>query len=704
MRVIVIYIMFCQLYNDHLCKFRFFTLMKAIHSLLTKCFISLYCCIFSLSSLAETPKKEADYHLEHIVVSGTRTPKLLSNSPVSIQVIDQETIQTLTQGTLTNALNYIPGVVVTRNAKGGYNIQMQGFDGDHVLVLLNSQPIISPTGSAVDLDQINANEIARIELLRGAASVMYGSSAMGGVLNIITKDYDENQAKISLQVGQYADATDDQNLSHTTRLSGSIVDDSWAHKISLLHIDDSGFDYDPTTISQDANGMTKTFVNLSSKTDALSVFSDDKINTEIKYQYFTEDKSRPTSVVPGQSSIITYVSKVDQNEFDLSLSTDVFNENSHENQKYSWQLNSRYINHQETSGQSNSIRDSNIDLVEINGQFVASRKNLEVVTGAVAHFDNLDQVKPATASVEIDNESRQNIDAFIQGNWIEKNYQILAGIRSQYDSDFGFHSAARLSSMNKFGNDQHKFQWRNGFGQGYRVPSLKERFYVFDHSNLGYMVLGSADLKPEESNSFNSTLSYNTKVFTETALLNQAKLSTEINLHYSKTKNFIETVRDADLSAATALDISVYQNVSRATIQGVDVSIDLSFDQWSGQINYSYLDARDEDKQRLANRPYHQVKTNIAYHNYEHALDVLFYLVYQANEAYERSTYEQELNNSWLTANISANQHLTDSFSWNFAINNILNEHEDANADSLNAFDARPISSRYITLGINYQF
>jgi outer membrane receptor for ferrienterochelin and colicins len=668
-----------------------------------KTYLFFYFACFNLTSLAEVNQQSNSNHLEHIVISGTRTPKLLSNSPVSIQVIDQETIEILTQGTLANALNFIPGVVVTRNVKGGYTIQMQGFDGDHVLVLINSQPLVSPAGSSADLDQINANEIEQIEVLRGAASVMYGSSAMGGVINIITKNYDENQANVSIQIANYTDAISDDPLSYTTRVNASLSVNDWDYKVSVLHINDTGFDYEPSTISQDASGMKKSFINLSSKTDSLNFFSNDKTNAEIKYQYLTEDKSRPVSIVPGQDSIITYLSEVEQNQLDFTLSTDIFNDEQHKIQQGSWQLNSRYINHQETSGQSNSIRNTDINLAEINGQYVYSSKNIEVVSGGVVHFDNLQQIKPATDSIEIDDESRQSIDAFIQANWIESSYQILAGIRSQHDSDFGFHSAARISTMNKFGDKDNSWQWRNGFGQGYRVPSLKERFYIFDHSNLGYMVLGSENLKPEESSTLNTTLSYNTEVFNDLPLLNQAQLSIEVNGHYSKTKDFIETVRDPEKSAETQLDISVYQNVAKATIQGLDFSIDLSFNEWSGQINYSYLDARNEEGKRLTQRPYHQIKTNITYHSYKHALDVLFYLVYQANEAYERS-YTQVLNNKWLSTNVSINQNINEQLSWNFGVNNIFNEHESVDANNLNAFDSRPVSSRDITLGVKYQF
>jgi outer membrane receptor for ferrienterochelin and colicins len=128
-----------------------------------------------------TPDKN---QAEHIVVTGTRTAKLLSNSPVLVDVIDGGTIAKISQGTLAQALNYIPGIVIKRSVKDGYNIQMQGFDGDHVLVLIDGQPIVSPTGSSADLDQIPASNIAQIEIIRGAASVMYGSAAIGGVIPI----------------------------------------------------------------------------------------------------------------------------------------------------------------------------------------------------------------------------------------------------------------------------------------------------------------------------------------------------------------------------------------------------------------------------------------------------------------------------------------------------------------------------------------
>lgn len=104
----------------------------------------------------------AEGDLERVVITGTRTPKLLASSPVKVDVVDKEDIARLSKGTLRQVLEVMPGVVVRRSQKDGYNVQLNGFNGDHVLVLINGQPFISPTGSSVDLDQISVANIKQL--------------------------------------------------------------------------------------------------------------------------------------------------------------------------------------------------------------------------------------------------------------------------------------------------------------------------------------------------------------------------------------------------------------------------------------------------------------------------------------------------------------------------------------------------------------
>ena len=641
--------------------------------------------VLSLPILGMSQEHQSE-SVEHIVVTGTRTAKLLSNSPVLVEVVDGEDIAKISYGTVAQALNFIPGVVVKRSVKDGYNIQMQGFDGDHVLVLIDGQPIVSPTGSSADLDQIPASNIAQIEVIRGAASVMYGSSAMGGVINIITTKSDESLLKLDYDISQYhPDTIDSGDFNHAIKLNGAGEVTDWRVKLHALVIDDQGFDYDNETISQDAASVDKNFVTLGAGKN----FS--RINVDLKYQWLDEKKLRNSSQIPGRADVIYYQTDVSQQQFEFGVKSQI-------PATTPWQLNARYITHKEKSGQSNSLRDTEIELVEVNGQKVFQFNNIELVTGAVLHADKLDQYKPNDSVVEIDNESRESFEAFAQANWITKDYQLLAGIRGQHDSDFGWHNAVRLSAMKTITLGSGNAQLRAGFGQSYRVPNLKERFYVFDHSALGYMVLGNKDLSPETANSINASFTYNTSIAN-----NAVDLSTDINVHYAKTEDLIDSIIDPVQSELTGLSIYQYQNINQAKTHGFDISADLSFNQWQMQVNYSYLSSEDDNDQRLFSRPRHQVKFNLNYDISAYDIELIAFAVYQADEAVPDS-YQAVENNEFTTFNFVFDQMLSEQLSWRIRVENIFDEHKSSSANRQNLFDARPVSSRTLSAGISYQF
>ncbi|TYK64999.1 TonB-dependent receptor plug domain-containing protein [Colwellia echini] len=632
---------------------------------------------------------------EVIVVTGTRTPKLLSNSPVKVEVIDQEQVGLLTQGTIAQALNFIPGVVVTRNAKDGYNIQMQGFDGDNVLILLNSQPLISPTGAAVDLDQISAQDIKQIEVIRGASSVMWGSSAMGGVINIITNKPETNQFNIGYQIGSYTqNAIEDDPYAQQLRLGGTLYAAGWRYQLSALAKQYPGFDYDNDHSSTPAGDLDKTFINFSTSGQISTV------ETSIAYQFFEESKSKNTGRIAGQSTLETYVSEVKQQQLDLDFSNELTN--PHTKTQRQWQINSRIMQHVEASGRSGSLRDADIGLYELNGKYIWSTDSLEVVSGGLLHQDTLEQTKRSDGSKEVPATSKESAEAFSQLNWINKNSQYLLGLRVQQDSDFGFYSALRVSGMNDLLSDKNKLKWRYGIGQGYRVPTLKERYYQFDHSSLGYKVYGSDDLTPETSVTANTSLTFETSF--KDSFMGSFDLSSDLNIYYTQAEGLIDTEVDPERSIIEDLDISVYTNIDQAILKGFDWSIGATYTQWVSQLNYSYLSAKDDEGIRLEGRPTHQIKANIGYTPSRFNINSMLYLVYQKGEAIPAENYENgTLNNGWFTVDFKISQQLTKHFSWRLTLDNLLNQHQDTSAVNNQLFDARPVSSRFVSLGITYQ-
>ena len=616
--------------------------------------------------------------LEQVVVTGTRTAKNLNDSPIFIDIISESEIQMVSTGTLEEALNYIPGVTVKRSTKDGFNVFMQGFDGDRVLVLVDGQPLVSPTSNSVDLGQISALNVKQIEVLKGAASVLYGSAAMGGVINIITHRGRDNFLKASYESGRYIgnEINDDKYLQQAN-LSGGYFQPSWNAQLSYQKIDNPGFEYDPETIEHDAGEVKKEFIQGSVQKQ----FSHQTL--ELKTQYFTEDKYKITGPFPGDGDDF-YQSNVEQTQYDLAWRS-----------KKGWHILSRYNIHEELSGQRTGLRDTEIFNIDIDTQYSWNKAAMEWIAGIHYYQDGINQ-ETLQGIVEVDDETRDGIEFFIHSDWYAtENWEITAGLRAQNDSGYGSHSAIRINSIWENTLYGGNIKWRMALGEGYRVPTLKERFFFFDHSNLGYQVIGSSDLQPESTLSFNTSLEYNKNIS------KHVQLRSEINTHYSKAKNFITTEFDAVQSGASNLSIFVYQNTSDVDISGVDVSLGLVTQQQKYQMNYAYVDARNRlTNERLSQRPYHQIKTNYWWFNKKKTLEALFYLVYEKDEA----TGElMRISDDFLTLNFALSIDITKRFSWKLGIENILDDHQNVNIDSLTSFDPRPIDSRYVSVGFTYQ-
>lgn len=620
--------------------------------------------------------------VEHIVVTGTRTDKLLTASPVKVDVIDKDEISLLSKGTLRQVLEVMPGVVVRRSQKDGYNVQLNGFNSDHVLVLVNSQPVISTTGSSVDLDQISVANIRQIEIVRGAASVLYGSSAMGGVINIITDTPMGTHLSADYELSHFTDdGIDGDTLGHTAKVNLAKEISHWQIGATAQYINTPGFDYDSATVSQDGGAVDKSIIQMSLATE----FND--IDVRYKTQWLDEQKDKPQSAIPGQSSIISYQSDVTQWQHDISFE-----------QHNNWHINGRYLQHDEQSGNTNGLRKTDIQLAEIEAQKIVNVRNIEWVGGLVAHSDTLDQQRIDTGTIEVDDVSRESVESYLQANWHKNEQQVLFGIRVQNDSDFGWHSAAKFSASKQWERDNRTVQFRIGGGSSYRVPNLKERYYVFDHSNLGYMVLGNVDLVPETALSFN--VGVGTHIHPQRG---SWSFQGDINLHYTDAKEFITTAIDAQASQESGLEISVYENLDEATLYGADFSIGLQNQAWQLQLNYSYLHTENGNSDPLPERPTHLIKASVSYQFKQSDTQIQFYGVHE-NDVSPATGYSSISHDNFVTLNGLIQHEFSLHWRAQFGIENITNEHRSPNALLAGAYDARPISSRRIYLGVSYQY
>jgi outer membrane receptor for ferrienterochelin and colicins len=140
-----------------------------------------------------------DALLNEVVVTGTRTFKRKTNSPVIVSILNSQALNDVQACSLSEGLKFQPGLRVETDCQtcNYTQLRMNGLAGGYSQILVNGRPIFSPLTGLYGLEQIPTNMIDRIETIRGGGSTLYGSSAIGGVVNIITKTPKENSYDLS---------------------------------------------------------------------------------------------------------------------------------------------------------------------------------------------------------------------------------------------------------------------------------------------------------------------------------------------------------------------------------------------------------------------------------------------------------------------------------------------------------------------------
>lgn len=169
--------------------------------------------------------------LEQVVVTGNKNEVKRRNSSSLVNVLGAQTLQLVSATSLADGLSYQPGVRVENDCQncGFTQVRINGLDGHYSQILMNSRPVFSALTGVYGLEQIPANMIERVEVMRGGGSALFGSSAIGGTINIITKDPIINSAEVSnttMSMGLSG------ALDNNTTLNASLVTDN--HKMGLF--------------------------------------------------------------------------------------------------------------------------------------------------------------------------------------------------------------------------------------------------------------------------------------------------------------------------------------------------------------------------------------------------------------------------------------------------------------------------------------
>jgi len=645
---------------------------------------------------------ERAYDSGPIVVTGTKTEKSFSDSPVKTDVITAEDIQNYHFQSLDQAISTIPGVSVQDNVgTDGKNAVIQGLSGSKVMLLVDGIPLIQTSNSGSDLTQIPIWNVAQIEVVKGASSSLYGSQAMGGVINIITKKLHhkpnlkfnfKNSVALNNKSNQHKEVPSHINTSFSSPLALGVK-----QEIAYSKKTNDQVELDPSTVTKDGASHGEQEAKIK-----LSKHSSQNTNATLQYNYKVK-KNKSTGSSPigtsGQVEEVHTSNKLRNQSFFLFASKEVtrrVNIKSHLTYQRVDDLNIQLD--KPSTPYPETIRSSKHQLYRGELQLDIYPGEEHILTaGLTASSLQLDQNKTTYQSLfsstnqnEIGAKKQESFESYIQDNIILENKEFVLGIRGQYDDDFGYHFSPKISVLYSPNLIQKtKTQIRSSISQGYRVPTLKEKYYFLDHSSFGYTIEGNQNLQPETS------LSY--QIGPEIIHSKWGHLS--LNLFINKIKNLILPESSGQNSS---LDRYTYLNVGESESKGFELDYKYKItDKSYLKGSFTYTESIDKRTNLfIPSRPLYKAQSSLAL-----GLSKKIQWINTIN--YEGNDYSNANNTAirpgFYQINSIANYQYRNDIFIRLGIDNITNiKRSPLNDSGQNTPDKRPLIGRLLYIGLNF--
>lgn len=495
-----------------------------------------------------------NFEMDAIVVTGQYEPKPVDKSIYKIDIVSSESMQARGVNNLAEALSAETGIRLSVDPATGTSIELQGMGGENVKYLIDGIPITGRVNGIVDLSQINMENIDHIEIVKGPMSVQYGTSAIAGVINIITKKnaYFSNLAKFN----SYIDTKGNYNFG----LYGSVIRGKHGFAFSANRNLFQGYDMD-LNVDEDKEDGHDRYMEFKPKRvynlDAEYSYTKNKLQIKIKSQYMN-------TLVKNYSNYLDKVVMAYDNDFYTTRSINSLTISNNVSEKFSYNVIGAYT----YFGRQTDYISS--DLALLTKEITKTTHTLfnNVMTrGSFTYLPGNDLSIMSGWDINYDNGTGDKIEEgaemgdyayFLSGQYSPGEViSIQPGIRVIYNSVFkptdlftktdSTHWSPFIPSLNVQFNVLSNLSLRLSYAKGFRAPSLKELYLDFKDSN--HDLSGNKDLKPESTNSYNASITYTTK-----NSIHGLKL--EPSFFYNDGKNAITLiVTDAESNSATNVNL-----------------------------------------------------------------------------------------------------------------------------------------------------
>ncbi len=533
-------------------------------------------------NLADSISRQFD--LDAVVVTGTRTPKFLKDTPIQTRVITQKDLLRLDATNVQDVLQQeLPGVEFSYAMNQQKHLNFSGFGGQGVLFLVDGERLAGETMDDVDFSRLSMDNVERIEIVKGAASALYGSNATGGVINIITK---RGTRPWTLNVNARYAKHNDQRYGLSFGLNGS----HWNNMLSANYNGTDNYD-----VHSEANPVTRVIA---------TIYGDKTLNVKDNLVWKPTDSFSLT----GRAGYFfrETVRSADQPEryrdFSGGLKAD-WNISKSDN----LQLNYSFDQYDKSDYQRITrldIRDYSNVQNTMRLFYSHSFGRGDVLTaGADFMHDYL-----FNTNLDGNTRKQDSFDAFAQYDWrVSDKWEVVGALRYDYFSDG---SMSRLTpKLNACYKPLRNLVLRAGYGMGFRAPSLKEKYYNFDMSGI-WIVEGNPNLKPETSHNFNVSAEYTKGHYNFT-----------VSAYHNKVKNKLSTAAPYFRSKDDKLPYLPYTNLADYSVSGAEAGVQARWNNGlSARLTYAYTDEQlpKDEKGNTINNQYiparkHAVNARVDY-------------------------------------------------------------------------------------------
>ncbi|MDR1200268.1 MAG: TonB-dependent receptor [Tannerellaceae bacterium] len=414
--------------------------------------------------------------LDQVVVTATRIERNLKNVPIAIQVINNKNIEKMQVSTMRDLLEYeLPGIEFTNN--GGYtNINMLGFSGKYVLFLVDGERMAGESFDNIDYNRIDMENIERIEIIKGASSSLYGSNAVGGVINIITKKPSQ-PFNVQAAARGGSENEQNQNLSISSKQKWGWLNLTGAYKAR-----------DPYLLHDAYVAGYKDY----SITPKVSFNWGSKLELEAKGGYYFKERNQ--GGMDGKKMRNHFYDYSGGLKGTYSISGEQHISVSGNYDRYDKYNYYKLLNEKEKNYENEQIRFSTLY-----DRMIAGKHSL---VAGIEYFSEALMTYMFESDGTNESKNAQTYSIFAQQDWaLNDRITFVGGLRYDYHSQFKGHLSPRLSAMYK---PVDRITLRGGYSGGFRSPTLKELYTDWFHPyGGGFQIIGNKDMKAESGNNFN---------------------------------------------------------------------------------------------------------------------------------------------------------------------------------------------------------